>query len=312
MKIYMAPMEGLTGYILRNAQNKHFGGIDKFFTPFITPASKGTLGAKYKRDILPENNMGISLVPQILTDSAKGFITMCNVFKEYGYDEFNMNLGCPSGTVVSKGRGAGFLRYTDKLDTFLYDIFDSGMDISVKTRIGFENKEEFYALLEIYNKYPIKELMIHPRTSKDMYNGKPYLDIYRYAVENSKNKLCYNGNIFTVEDYKKILDAFPETERIMLGRGVIINPALPLLIKEKGSLTKDKLYDYYMDIYRGYEEILSGGTQLVHKLKGIIMYILQLFEDSKKIEKKIKKSKNKDEFNRNVDELFRMYDIIKM
>ncbi len=312
MKIYMAPMEGLTGYILRNAQNKHFGGIDKFFTPFITPASKGTLGAKYKRDILPENNMGINLVPQILTDNAKGFITMCNVFKEYGYDEFNMNLGCPSGTVVSKGRGAGFLRYMDKLDTFLYDIFDSGMDISVKTRIGFENKEEFYALLEIYNKYPIKELIIHPRTSKDMYNGKPYLDIYRYAVENSKNKLCYNGDIFTVEDYKKFLDAFPETERIMLGRGVIINPALPLLIKEKGSLTKDKLYDYYMDIYRGYEEILSGGTQLVHKLKGMIMYILQLFEDSKKIEKKIKKSKNKDEFNRNVDELFRMYDIIKM
>ena len=311
MKIYMAPMEGLTGYILRNAQNKHFGGIDKFFTPFIPSASKGTLGTKYKRDILPENNVSINLVPQILTNNAKGFITMCRVFENYGYSEFNMNLGCPSGTVVSKGRGAGFLQYTDKLDAFLYDIFESGMDISVKTRIGFENSDEFYTLLEIYNKYPIKELIIHPRTRRDMYNGKPDIDIYGYAVENSKNKLCYNGDIFTVGDYKRFAEVFPGTDCIMLGRGVVINPALPLMIKGKGILTKDKLYDYYADIYRGYEDILSGGAQLVHKMKGMLVYI-QLFEDSKKIEKKIKKSKNEDEFNRNVEELFREYDIVKM
>ena len=149
MQIYLAPLEGITGNIFRSALFEHFGGVDKFFTPFISPSEKGVLSTKVYNDVLPENNIGQRLVPQILTNSAEGFVTMCRRLSEFGYDEFDLNLGCPSSTVVSKGRGSGFLAFPDELDRFLDAIFKSGYKISVKTRIGKESADEFVRLLEI-------------------------------------------------------------------------------------------------------------------------------------------------------------------
>lgn len=308
MNLYLAPLEGITTNIFRNCQYKCFGGIDKYFTPFITPSDKGVLSTKILRDILPENNKGQILVPQILTNSAEGFITMCKRLEQYGYMEFNLNLGCPSGTVVSKGRGSGFLAYPDKLDCFLEDILKSKYKISIKTRIGKEDPEEFYRLLEIYNKYPLTELIIHPRTRSDMYNNYPNLDIYKYAVENSKNRLCYNGDIFTVSDYSKFMEDFPDTENIMIGRGVITNPALPLIIKNNGELTKESLKNFYSEIYSEYENVLSGSVPVLHKMKELMIYIVELFKDNKKIVKKLKKAKNLREFDSAVAELFSTYE----
>ena len=190
MEIYLAPLEGITNNIYRESQHTYFGGIDKYFTPFIAPNEQGILNTKVTRDILPENNKGMNLVPQILTNSADGFIVMCKTLEQYGYTEFNLNLGCPSGTVVSKGRGSGFLAYPDELDKFLDEIYKSDYNISIKTRIGKESPEEFYRLLEIYNQYPLTELIIHPRTRKDMYKNTPNWDMYKYAIENTKHKLC--------------------------------------------------------------------------------------------------------------------------
>lgn len=309
MNIYLAPMEGITSNIFRTSQHKFFGGVDKYFTPFITPSEKGVLGTKVLRDILPENNREQVLVPQILTNSSDGFITMCKTLEQYGYTEFNLNLGCPSGTVVSKGRGSGFLAYPDKLDCFLENIFISGYKISIKTRTGIENPQEFYRLLEIYNKYPLEELIIHPRTRKDMYNNNPDTEIYKYAVEYSKNKLCYNGDIFNLKDYKNFLKDFPNTDTIMIGRGVIINPALPLIIKNQGNITRDKLKGFYYDVYEGYKEILSGSVPLLHKMKELLLYMVMLFENNEKIAKKIKKAKNIKELDRAVTELFSLYQI---
>ncbi len=312
MNIYLAPMEGITGNIFRSNQHKYFGGVDKYFTPFISPCEKGTLSKKVLKDILPENNKGQNLVPQILTNSAEGFITMCKSLEEYGYTEFNLNLGCPSGTVVSKGRGSGFLAYPDKLDRFLEAIFKSGYRISVKTRIGKENPEEFYDLMEIYNKYPICELIIHPRTRKDMYRNTPSYEAYRYAIAHSRMSLCYNGDVFDMESYDSIVEMFPDTDTVMIGRGMLIDPALALEIKGEGSLTREKLRSFYNGIYRDYEEILSGSTQLMHKMKGLLTYMVYAFADSEKISKKIKKSKNINEFDNAVDELFALYDIKKL
>ncbi len=309
MNIYLAPLEGITSYIFRTAQYKYFGGIDKYFTPFISPSDKGVLGTKVMNEILPENNEGQLLVPQILTNSAEGFVTMCKTLEQYGYTEFNLNLGCPSGTVVSKRRGAGFLAYTDELNCFLENIFKSSYKISIKTRIGVESPDEFYKILEIYNKYPLKELIIHPRTRKDMYKNHPNMDIYKYAAENSKNKLCYNGDIFNFADFKKFKNEFPKTDTIMTGRGVIINPALPLIIKNQGNITKDSLKSFYCYVYEGYRDILSGSIPLMHKMKEILLYMVELFSNSEKIAKKIKKSKNIRELDSAVEELFGLYNI---
>lgn len=309
MNIYLAPLEGITSNIFRTAQHKFFGGIDKYFTPFISPSNKGILGTKVLREILPENNKGQVLVPQILTNSAEGFITMCKTLEQYGYTEFNLNLGCPSGTVVSKGRGAGFLACPDELDCFLESIFNSGYKISIKTRIGMENPKEFYRLLEIYNKYPMKELIIHPRTRKDMYKNHPDMEIYRYATQHSTNKLCYNGDIFNVKDYKSFIKEFPNTDTIMTGRGVIINPALPLIIKNQGNATREKLKSFYYYVYEEYKEILSGNMPLLHKMKEILLYMVVMFKDNEKTAKKIKKAKNIKELDSAVEELFSLCEI---
>jgi tRNA-dihydrouridine synthase len=304
MKIYLAPLEGITSNIYRENHYKIFGGADKYFTAFITPSAKGVLGEKFLRDVLPENNVGQNLVPQILTNSAQGFITMCKRLEQYGYREFNLNLGCPSGTVVSKGRGSGFLAYPDELDRFLDEIFKSDYAISVKTRIGKESREEFYRLLEIYNQYPMTELIIHPRTRADMYNNKPDLDMFEYAVEHSKNRLCYNGDIFTREDYDGFAARFGEDMTVMLGRGVIINPDLPRVIKGKGNADRDELRRFYEAVYAEYAEILYGNVPLMHKMKEILTYMLKNFDNSENIGKKIKKAKNIDTFNNAVAELF--------
>ncbi len=305
MEIYLAPLEGITGNIYRTNLHKHFGGVDKFFTPFISPAKDGALGTKAYRDVLPENNVGQYLVPQILTDSAEGFLTMCKrLSADFGYIEFNLNLGCPSGTVMSKGRGAAFLARPDELDKFLDEIFKSDFKISVKTRIGKTDPDEFYRILEIYNKYPLEELIIHPRTGKDKYGNVPNRTMYRYAEENTKHKLCYNGDIFSYYDMCEFTKKFPHTKCIMAGRGVISNPALPSIIKGGEMPENDKILAFYKDVFNEYEQILYGSTNLLHKMKELVLYMSKNFDDCPKTVKRIKKAKSTAEFNAAVTELF--------
>nr|MCR5147756.1 tRNA-dihydrouridine synthase family protein [Eubacterium sp.] len=158
--ISLAPMEGITTYVYRNAINRHFGGIDKFYTPFLTASH---LKGRELRDTLPDNNEVETLIPQVLVNDSDLFITIAKQLEDLGYTEVNLNLGCPSGTVTSKGRGAGFLDHTDQLDRFLDEIFNySPISISIKTRIGMEFISEWEDIADIYSKYPVKELIIHP------------------------------------------------------------------------------------------------------------------------------------------------------
>lgn len=312
MEIYLAPLEGITNNIFRTNLHRVFGGVDKFFMPFVTPSRNGALSTKAHRDILPENNLGQHLVPQILTNSAEGFLTMCQKFTEFGYNEFNLNLGCPSGTVVSKGRGSGFLAYPDKLDAFLDEIFKSNYKISIKTRIGRYSPDEFFKLLEIFNKYPLHELIIHPRTREDMYNNTPDMDIYAYACKNTKHRLCYNGDIKTPDDVKKIESEFPETAAVMIGRGAVACPALPFIIKNGGDAEKEKLKEFYENVFREYELILYGSVNLLHKMKELMFYISSSFEGAEKEAKRIKKAKNINEFKNAVNMLFENQELKKL
>ena len=180
MKYYLAPMEGITGYVYRNSYKKYFNNIDKYFTPFIVTNKSRSLKSKELRDVLPENNKGMNVVPQILTNDSEGFIITCKKLKQLGYNEINLNLGCPAGTVVSKNRGSGFLAKREELDMFLDEIFKiSDINISIKTRIGKDSPQEFYELIKMYNKYPLEELIIHPRIQKDFYGNKPNLQVFK-------------------------------------------------------------------------------------------------------------------------------------
>lgn len=315
MKYYLAPMEGITGFIYRNAYEKHFNSnnnIVKYFAPFIVPNKSESLKTKELRDILPENNKGMNVVPQILTNDSEGFVTTSMKLYELGYNEVNLNLGCPSGTVVSKNRGSGFLAKREELDRFLDEIFKiNDMKISVKTRIGKDSPDEFYELIKIYNKYPIEELIIHPRIQKDFYGNKPNLEVFKDALNLSTNSVCYNGDIFTANDYNKLTEEFPEVKSMMIGRGLISNPGLVNLIKNNDSLDKNVLKDFHDEILNNYIELFDEERNALFRMKELWGYMIYIFSDSKKYAKKIKKTQKLNEYKAAVLSLFAEQDIIE-
>ncbi|BCJ94258.1 tRNA-dihydrouridine synthase [Anaerocolumna cellulosilytica] len=310
MKYYFAPMEGPTGYIYRRLHKKHFHHIDKYFSPFIVANQKGIKNRELK-DILPENNQGVVLIPQILAGHAADFIQTAKDIRDLGYQEINLNLGCPSGTVVSKGRGSGFLAKTAELDHFLEEIFTAAVTkISVKTRLGKEHPEEFYKLIEIFNKYPIEELIIHPRIQKDFYDNTPNLLIFKEGLNLSKNAVCYNGDLFTVKDCNVFSADFPEVHCLMLGRGLIANPGLIGELKSGVTLQKDVLKAFHDEIYEEYKGILFGDRNILFKMKELWNYMITIFSDYKKYGKKIRKAEKLRDYEEVVTRLFSEQEIL--
>jgi tRNA-dihydrouridine synthase len=312
MNFYFAPMEGLTGYIYRNAHNAFFNNIDKYYSPFISANQSGSLKTRELNDILPENNQGLVLIPQLLTNNANDFIHFSKKIKLLGYNEINLNLGCPFGTVVSKNKGSGFLAKTEELDRFLDEIFTQAVTkISVKTRIGKNQPEEFYELIEIFNKYPIEELTIHPRIQKDFYKNKPNLKVFKEAVILSKNPICYNGDIFTIEDYKEFSVDFPGVGSLMLGRGLLANPGLTKNIKTNIKIEKNVLKDFHDKLYNDYKKILFGDVNVLHKMKGLWFYMISVFSDNEKYAKRIKKAVRLYDYDEAVSSLFREQNVLE-
>lgn len=316
MKFYLAPMEGLTGFVFRNAYQKHFGDIDTYFTPFI---NNKKMNYKEIKDILPEHNKGMHVVPQILTNRAEDFLAIAKELGNYGYESVNLNLGCPSGTVVTKHRGAGFLAVPEELDHFLEEIFaDCPLRISVKTRIGINDTGEWERVLSIYEKYPMEELIIHPRVQKDFYNNTPDMDAFLYAVENSRHTLCYNGDICSVDDYKAWIQKMEgkdrehgsgstaqHTEHMMLGRGILKNPGLVGELMGHAPITKDQFHAFHDDVLKGYLDVMSGERNTLFRMKELWFYFAKYFTEPEKYVKQIKKTQRVAEYRVIVDNLFR-------
>ena len=305
MRLYRAPLGGSRGWNFRSALYKCFGGFDKYFVPFIRPNQMGHFSAREKKDILPAHNEGMYTVPQILTNKPEDFIRTAAKLKEYGYEEINLNLGCPSKTVVTKGRGAGFLAYPDRLDAFLDEIFEKcDIRISIKTRLGMEEPEEFYDLMEIYNKYPMEELIIHPRVQKDFYKNTANLELFSEILPESRNPVCYNGDIFTPDDYERFVNLQPSVERIMTGRGVLADPALARRIRGGSAAGKEELRRFHELLYAGYCEEMSGDRTILYKMKELWTYLAPRFTNYKKYAKKIKKAEKCTVYEKVVEELF--------
>lgn len=312
MKFYLAPMEGITGHIYRNSYEKYFHNIDKYFTPFIVPNQSVSLKTKELKDLLPQNNKGLNIVPQILTNDADGFILTANKLKQLGYEEINLNLGCPAGTVVSKKRGSGFLAYPEELDKFLDEIYKiDNMKISIKTRLGKERADEFYKLIEIYNKYPLEELIIHPRTREDFYGNTPNLEVFKDALKLSKHSICYNGDIFTLNSYNKIINEFPEVNKVMLGRGILANPGLIGEIKNNEFANKEIIKKFHDEIFENYTILLNEDKNAMYRMKELWGYMSHIFTNNKKYYKKIKKAQKAIDYKNAVNSLFIEQDIIK-
>lgn len=313
MQLYMAPLEGITGYIYRNAYYKCYGDIDRYFAPFIMSKK---LNQKEIRDILPENNQGMELVPQILTNRAEDFLAMAKAIHSYGYHVVNLNLGCPSPTVTSRNRGAGFLELTRELDRFLEDIFAAcPMKISIKTRIGVEDEEEWPLLLEIYEKYPLEELIVHPRLKTDQYKtGTIHKEAFGMAEKKSCHSLCYNGDISSISDCEELLQQFPETDKIMLGRGILRKPWLPSEIKngekKNPQKYKEKLREFHEELLNGYVDYMSGDKNTLYKMKELWAYLGTSFTNPEKYLKKIRKAQRVSEYKIWADNLFREQELI--
>ncbi len=227
MDYYLAPLEGITTYIYRNTYHSIFPPMEKYFTPFLVPRPKKGFSSRERKDILPEHNEGLFVVPQILTNRAEDFIYAARMLMEYGYGEINLNLGCPSGTVVPKGKGAGFLAHPAELERFLDEVFSKlTVRISIKARIGMESPQEFGPLSQMFQKFPLEELIIHPRVRADYYKNQPNLAVFGEAFRESRCPVCYNGDIFSPGDLERLRLEFPGLATVMLGRGIIANPAL--------------------------------------------------------------------------------------
>lgn len=306
MKIYFAPLEGITGYLFRNAFHKNFCGVDVFYAPFISPGQEKKMTPRERKDICPENNPCIPLVPQLLTNNAQYFLCAVKELKQMGYREVNLNLGCPSGTVVAKNKGSGLLRDMVKLDRFLYEIFEkTEIEISVKTRIGLTDASEFEEILHIFNRYCMKELIIHPRLQKEMYRGTPDMETFAWALSESTNPVCYNGDITTLVEYRKIKEKYQGLDSVMIGRGFLSNPFLAEEIsKNLQSESKERIRCFHRDLYGTYRQEMSGEKNVLFKMKELWLYLHILFTNGEKYFGKIKKAQRLSEYDVLVGKLF--------
>ena len=301
MRYYFAPLEGLTDSIFRSLHHKYFPGVDRYYTPFFSPTVHRSLTPKERRELQIADTLDFAVVPQVLTRNAEDLLWMAQQCVDSGYRELNLNLGCPSGTVTAKKKGSGALQDPEELDRFLDAVFScSPIPISVKTRIGFSSPEEFPKLLDIFNRYPICELTIHPRTRADFYKGSICKESFEYAVKNSKNPLCYNGNLCSKEAADAIGATYPGVDAVMLGRGLIANPGM----LTPGGTTVAALEGFYDELLEAYCVAFGSTKNAMFRMKENWYYLSACFQDGDKLFKKLRKTTDINEYHTITKEVF--------
>ena len=300
MRYYLAPMEGLTDSVYRRLHHQFFSGVDAYYMPFISPTVHRCLTHREARELPMADSVPFRAVPQLMTKVADDFLWAAGECLNRGYDEVNLNAGCPSGTVVAKKKGAGMLEDPENLDRFLDAVFSaSPLPVSVKTRLGMTDPDEFPRLLEVYNRYPIKELTIHPRVRKQFYDGDVNMEMFRYAMDNSKNKLCFNGNLRNLSEAKAFEAACPEIDAVMIGRGLIGNPGM----LEPGS--GDKLEAFHDALLEEYMVVFGGARNAMFRMKENWRHLILMFDGSEKLWKKLRKCTDVEEYRMITRAIFR-------
>ena len=306
MELYFAPLEGITGAEFRRTHHKYFGGVDKYYAPFISPTCDHLFTPKEKRNLFPENNVGIPLVPQLLTKNADDFLWAANALFEMGYEEVNLNVGCPSATVVTKGKGSGLMKDPDDLNEFLYQIYSKAEGkVSVKTRLGMNDPEEFHRILNIYSRYPVSLLIIHPRVRADYYKHPIRMEYFDEALRDYRGELCYNGGIVTANGMERFRTAYPAVDKAMIGMGLLADPALCMKIKGTGTLERETLKAFHDELYHLYLDTFRSGKNTVFHMKELWQFLRRSFEGGEKLFKQIKKAQDTTNYDMAVEEIFR-------
>ena len=307
--IYFAPLEGVTDAAFRRVHRAHFDGIDKYFIPFVSPTQDLVFTPREKRNVLPEYNQGYYAVPQVLTKKADHFLWAANLFADMGYKEVNLNAGCPSGTVTAKGKGSGMLTDIPALERFLDEVCAaSPLPVSVKTRIGFTSPSEFERIMEVYNRYPLLELIIHPRTRSQQYEGRANRFVYRDALAASPLSIAYNGDLFTPGDCTAHIQENEKTAALMLGRGLICNPALAQTLCGGKRLTKEAFVSFHDALMQAHADFHPRNV-VFGRMKEFMKYAVCSFEGFEKPRKQLRRAANMDAYLDAVHRLFDEHDI---
>lgn len=297
MRYYFAPMEGITDYIFRNTHHRYFPGVDKYYTPFFSPTNDGRFPPRNMRDFDPEVNREVRVVPQLLTKHGADFLWAARVLAELGYGEINLNLGCPSGTVTAKGKGSGLLSDLEGLRRLLDEIFaQAPAAISVKTRLGRSDPEEFPRLLEIFNQYPISELTVHCRVGTDFYRRPARPEAFALPLTESRAPACYNGDLSTRERAEELQMRYPAVPAAMLGRGAVADPALIPRLKGGPAADRETLRQYTQELFERYSSAFGSARSALGRMKEIWFYQLDLFDGAEKYEKRLRKTVSPEEY----------------
>lgn len=303
-----SPLQGFTDFRFRNAFHKYFGGIDTFYAPYIRLNGKMVIKNSYQKDLQPENNTTLEVIPQVMTGDADEFLFVVKYIQSLGYKELNWNLGCPYPMVTKQGMGSGLICNPEKIDHILKRAHEeTDVVVSMKMRMGYENAEEILDVFPILDSYPLKNIAIHARIGKQLYKGGVDLDAFQKCVESTTHKLYYNGDITTVAKFQEMQKRFPLIDHFMMGRGLIADPFLPSMIKNNTTeYPKDrwKIFSEFHDtIYQQYDGALSGPTPIKMKMQGFWEYFAQSTSNPHKAFKKIKKANNPRAYQQAVREI---------
>ena len=310
-KLSLAPFQGITDVVYRNVFKKHFGGIDKFFTPFFTGIQKDNSKSLRGEEINPELNDVNSVVPQILSNNSDEIVRFANQCKSLGYQEFNLNMGCPFPRVANKTRGCGLMAHPDRTIKMLNEVFEhiDGIKFSIKCRLGYYSDEEIYAFVNTFNSLPFSEIIIHPRIGKQMYTDEASLEKFVALIPLINKPLVYNGDIFDVEKYMSV----SVSASIMLGRGILTNPFLAEQIKNIDNQLDNKirLHNFIVDLYIERLRHAGGSPKIIGSMKELWKYMMNNFADPQNVWRKVKKVNHLNEYENAVETIFAENNLIK-
>ncbi len=306
-----SPLQGFTDFKFRNAFNHYFGGIDTFYAPYIRLDGKLLIKSSYQRDLQPENNNTLEVIPQVMTNDVDEFLFVVKYVEGLGYQELNWNLGCPYPMVTKRGMGSGLISDAEKINSILDRVHsETDIIVSMKMRMGYENSEEILEVLPMLDTYPLKNIAIHARIGKQLYKGGVDLEAFQRCLDQSNHKIYYNGDITSVAGFREMQERFPMIDHWMIGRGLIADPFLPQMIKNNSSVYPDNRLDIFSEfhdtIFTAYDLALSGPTPIRMKMLGFWEYFSQSFSNPQKVYKKIKKAKDVAAYKAAVKEILHM------
>mgnify|MGYP001572214744 FL=1 len=310
--LIMAPLQGYTDRTFRQVHSRHFSGIDLAVAPFISTMSQHRLKPSRLKDILPEFNRDLKIIPQILSNNAQDFIFLANTLYDLGHTEINWNLGCPHSKIAKKKRGSGLLPFPEEIDALLKEIIPNiNNRLSVKVRLGRKDNREIFNLLPIFNRYPLSEIIVHPRTGTQMYTGMADQDTFGRILENTEHRLVYNGDIVNRNTFELTRHKFPRINHFMIGRGLIADPFLGEDIKQITSQESRilRFKDFQARLFNEYSELFSGPGHLIGRMKGFWTFFGSSFKGDSEIHtrkalKKIFKSSSLEQYTDSVDHFF--------